>query len=170
MKQKRTRFETLNSRIRNNPIAVLLIVLGTIVIALSTFTDATKNLLNLISKPTVININGGWVSQEITNHWSQRDKFRLYFDFDCKGNTLLGAVRMESTTNRYNVIDGILGGSIKDNIISFYIIKQYRQGGSDELFTYKNFYYGTVLKDEIEFVLQSDYPGSPPQKFTAKPE
>src|SRR5215813_11442027 len=55
MKQQRTRSDRIISRINNNPIVASLLVLGTIVIALSTFTNATKNLtktlLALVSKP-----------------------------------------------------------------------------------------------------------------------
>ncbi|UCH62364.1 MAG: ankyrin repeat domain-containing protein [Fidelibacterota bacterium] len=48
MKKQNTRFDRIISRIKNNPVAASVIVLGTIIIALATFTDATKNLLSMI--------------------------------------------------------------------------------------------------------------------------
>jgi hypothetical protein len=165
MNQQRTRFDRFIFRIKNNPIIAFLIVLGTIVIALSTFTNATKNLLSLITNPAIIDATGKWATQELTNPFYENDKFRLHFDLEVKGDTLLGAIRQTSMTSRYDVKNGILDGKIKSNIISFYTLEQ-----SDGT-TYKNFYYGSVLKDEIEFTLQSDRPwGFPPQKFIAKRE
>ncbi len=171
MNQQRTRFDRLISRIKNNPLLAFLVVLGTIVIALSTFTNATKNLLSLITKPAIVDVTGTWATQELTNPFAENDKFRLYFDFEVKGDILLGAIRMVSTTNQYHydVRKGILGGKIKGNLISFYTIEQSLSG--TETVTYKDFYYGSALKNEIEFTQQSDRPwGFPPQKFIAKRE
>jgi hypothetical protein len=96
-------------------------------------------------------------------------KFRLHFDLELKGDALLGAIRQVSTTNRYDVKTGILDGKIQSNIISFYTLEQSSWGR--ETVTYKNLYYGSVLKGRIEFTLQSDRPwGFPPQKFIAKQE
>jgi ankyrin repeat protein len=50
MKQKATRLERLTSRIKGNPIVASLILLGTIVIALATFSDAAKKLWSVTSK------------------------------------------------------------------------------------------------------------------------
>jgi uncharacterized protein len=47
---KRHLVDRLVSRIQQNPVGAFLIALGTIVIALSTFTDAATNLLGVISK------------------------------------------------------------------------------------------------------------------------
>jgi len=169
MNQQRTRFDHIISRIKNNPIVAFVIMLGTIVIALSTFTDAAKNLLSLITKPAIVHVAGKWSTQELANPFEKRDKFRLFFEFEIKGDTLLGTIRQASTTNRYDVKNGILDGKIKSNIISFYTLERLWSG--NETATYKNIYYGTVLNGEIEFILQSDRPwGFPPQKFNAKQE
>jgi uncharacterized protein len=50
MKQRATGIELISAQIRSNPIVAALIVLGTIVIALSTFTDAAKKPFNLIPR------------------------------------------------------------------------------------------------------------------------
>jgi len=120
-----------------------------------------------------LDVTGRWATDELTNPFSEDDKFRLHFDLDLKGDALLGAVRQISITNRYDVTKGILDGRIKGNVISFYAIEQSVSwdNGSAKVTTYKNYYYGSVLKDEIEFTLQSDRPwGFPPQKFKAKRE
>ena len=50
MKQKTSRVELLTSRVKSNPIVASLIVLGTVVIAFSSFTDAAKKLLSIVPK------------------------------------------------------------------------------------------------------------------------
>jgi len=50
MNSNKISFQNLIQRIKNNPIVAFLILFGTIIIALASFTDATKNLLSLISK------------------------------------------------------------------------------------------------------------------------
>jgi ankyrin repeat protein len=50
MKRENIRYDRILSRIKNNPIAACVIVLGTIVIALSAFTGAGRNFLSLITK------------------------------------------------------------------------------------------------------------------------
>lgn len=50
MRRQKTRYDRIISRINNNPVAATVIVLGTIVIALATFTGAMRNLINLIPK------------------------------------------------------------------------------------------------------------------------
>jgi uncharacterized protein len=50
MKQRTSRIERTVSRIKSNPIVASLIFLGTIIIALSTFTDSAKKLLSVIPK------------------------------------------------------------------------------------------------------------------------
>ena len=50
MEQQKTRVERISSQIKSNPIVATLIILGTIVIALATFTDAATKLFSLISR------------------------------------------------------------------------------------------------------------------------
>jgi len=52
MEPQSTRVERITSRIKSNPVVASLIVLGTVVIALSTFTDAANKLLAVVSKPS----------------------------------------------------------------------------------------------------------------------
>jgi hypothetical protein len=50
--KRENRVERISSKIRSNPIVSLGILLGTIVITLSTFTDAAKNLLGVVAQQT----------------------------------------------------------------------------------------------------------------------
>ena len=134
---------------------------------------STAEALSLATKTAIVDVTGRWVTQELTNPFDANAKFRLHFDFEVKGDNFLGAIRQVSTTNRYDFTKGILDGRIKGNIISFSTIVQSVSWdrGSERVTTFKDYYYGSVLKDEIEFTLQSDRPrGFPPQKFTAKRE
>ncbi|MEO7598597.1 MAG: ankyrin repeat domain-containing protein [Opitutus sp.] len=47
-----TRYEKLTTRLQNHRLIAIVLVIGTIVIAISTFTDSTKNLIALFSKPS----------------------------------------------------------------------------------------------------------------------
>jgi uncharacterized protein len=48
MKQRTTKIERISAQIKRNPVVASLIVLGTVVIAVSSFTDATRKLFNLL--------------------------------------------------------------------------------------------------------------------------
>jgi hypothetical protein len=130
---------------------------------------STAEALSLATKTAIADVTGRWATLELTNPFDKNDKFRLHFDLEVKGDILLGAIRRVSVRNRYDVIKGILEGRIKDDTISFYTIEQSLIG--NEKVTYKDYYYGSVSKSEVEFTLQSDRPwGFAPQKFTAKRE
>ena len=130
---------------------------------------STAEALKFAIKSEIIDITGQWSTQELINPFSKHDKFRFLFDFEVKGDVLLGAVRQVSTENSYDFTKGILEGKINGNIISFHTKEQSLSG--DKEYTYINCYYGSVSKNEVEFTLQSDRPwGFPPQKFTAKRE
>lgn len=61
-------FDKFNWWIRNNKITASLIAVGTIVIALSTFTDAARNLLDLVNVEKRPDINGVWTA-DVTYDW-----------------------------------------------------------------------------------------------------
>lgn len=63
MTDSQSRFEELKSRITNNPFLASPMIPGVIVVPLSTFTDAAKNLLSLSVSETRPVINGEWVAK-----------------------------------------------------------------------------------------------------------
>lgn len=70
MKEQKTRFDKIIARIKNNRVLAVVIVLGTIIIAVSAFTDAAQNLWSVITKEkelTPMDISGEWVTGVLTN-------------------------------------------------------------------------------------------------------
>ncbi len=136
-------------------------------------------------KSPAIDPSGRWISEEITNSYDKGDRYRYHFEIEKKGDIVLGAVRVASITRNYSTTNGLMDGRIKENVISFHTIEQSYTYGHEWQQTntgpmpvpttttniYKNYYYGTVFADRIEFTMNSDRPwGFPPQKFTATKE
>ena len=180
MAEPKTRFDKIVIRIKNNPILALVIVLGTIIISIATFTDAVKSLFSLINRePAPIDISGQWVTDILTNRFDENDTYRLFFNFKAEEHLLSGTMRKvarRSDGYDYDIRKGIMDGKIKGDKISFYIQEAYMKivpGKSlQELSTtktvpYKVFYHGTVSGDEIHFIRQDDR-GYSPEKFKVK--
>lgn len=165
---EKTRFDKIFIKIKNNPALAVIIALGVIVIALSTFTNAARNLLSLISKEKEsANITGTWKTQALTNQFNPKQKSTFTFEFDAKGTTLLGTITQTTLWNNDSYKWGILGGKIEGNNISFY--NQQTSWWGTEKKVYKDLFYGTVSNGEIEFIQSSDRQGGfIPQKFVAK--
>jgi hypothetical protein len=165
-----TLVEKIITRMKNNPVLASVIVLGIIIIAVSTFTDAVRNLTTFLSenkRSSAANIKGKWTSSVLANPFDKNDTYRIVFEFNVKGNMVFGTLREISTKKRYDAINSILDGKITDNIISFHVQKTSTFG--NETVRYRDLFYGTVSENEIDFVLQSDRPwGFPPQSFVAK--
>lgn len=174
MAEPRTRFDKIVIRLKNNPILALVIVLGTIIISIATFTDAVKSLFSLIIRePAPIDISGQWVTDVLTNRFDENDTYRLFFNFKAEEHLLSGTMRkVAKRSDGYDIRKGIMDGKIKGDKISFYIQKAYIEESLQESPTtktvqFKVFYHGTVSDDEIHFMRQ-DERGHPPEKFMAK--
>ena len=162
---EKTRFDKIFVTIKNNPALAVIIALGTIVIALSTFTNAARNLLSLISNEKA-NVAGTWKTPELTNQFHKKQKLTFTFEFDAKDTTLLGTVTMTPLWSDRSYKKGILGGKIEGNNISFYT-RQTSWWGTEKM-VYKDLFYGTVSNGQIEFIQNSDRQGGfVPQKFIA---
>ena len=153
--------DRIYSRIKNNPIVASLIILGTIVIALSTFTDASKNLLSLVIEDTRPDINGEWVA-EVTYDWKNA-KYTEKFTFQGDGDEVYGTASFLGTKR------GILEGKIKKDKFQFITITQEILGSlpdRDSIHDYR----GRILGDEIKIVMQTKggYSDHIPIEFIAK--
>ena len=169
MIQQHMQFDRIMARIKNNPVVAFVIVGGTIVIAIATFTEAARNLLSLVIKEKPPLIAGRWLTGVLTNPFDGEDTFRFSFNFEVQGNRVLGTGRQTSTTGWYDIRDSILDGKIEGKVISFHIQKLMLLG--DHEVEYTDFYSGLVSEDGVEFVLHSDRRGGfPPQQFVAKRE
>jgi hypothetical protein len=67
MEQQTTRIERIIARVKGYPVVAVVILFGTIVIAASTFTDAAKNLIGLVtSSPETARIKLSRIPLEYT--------------------------------------------------------------------------------------------------------
>ncbi len=160
MNESKTRFDRFNLRIKNNPIVAPLIILGTIVIALSTFTNAAKDLWDLVITETRPDINGEWKA-EVTYDW-QNAKYSETFTFGGDGEEVYG------TASFLGMERGILEGKAKKDKLQFITKTQTALGEEtkDEVHRYQ----GKVLRDEINFIMQTEggFSGHTPIEFTAR--
>lgn len=163
MKESRTLIEKFNARIKNNPIIASLIILGTIVIALSTFTNAAKNLLGLLTSDTRPHINGEWKA-EVTYDWRNASHPET-FTFSGDGEEVYGTASFLGHPRR------ITEGKAKKGNLQFITKTQVLLGADwkqarEEVHRYQ----GTVLRDEIKFVMQTEggFSEHTPIAFTAR--
>ncbi|MEO5997551.1 MAG: toll/interleukin-1 receptor domain-containing protein [Chitinophagaceae bacterium] len=131
------------------------------------FNKKNKNTLSAIEDSS-FNVNGKWSTYELVNPFDQHDKYKIYFELETHEHTVVGSINIRSTVDwkGYNFKKDFFEGKINKNHLSFYTVEQSFDG--DRTVDFKNFYYGTVLKNEIQFTLKSDRPmGFPGQKFVA---
>ena len=161
MNEPKTQIDRFNQRVRNNPVLATLIIVGTLIIALSTFTDAAKNLLSLITLDTRPDINRSWKA-EVTYDW-QNAKYVETFIFRGDGEELYGTASFLGTKK------GILEGVIKKDKLLF-ITKTKEIMDSEQPKTSVHRYRGKYLGDKIEFIMQTEnsYSEHDPIEFTAK--
>jgi hypothetical protein len=102
-------------------VLAVIIALGVIVMALSSFTNAARNLLSIFSKEKEsANVTGTWKTQALTNQFNTKQKWTFTFEFDEKDTTLLGTVTLTPLGDDRNYKKGIQGGKIEGRNISFY--------------------------------------------------
>ena len=168
MERQSARFRKIIARIKDNPIVASVILFGTIVIALSTFTDAVRNLLSLTDKvrepasvekvrePAPVDISGTWTAR-VTYSWGHTYEER--FAFKVSQEELVGTASFLGRGR------GIQKGQIKGNEISFLLKLEELLG--TETRSYTQYYKGRISGDEIRFVMQDDR-GNPPVEFTVR--
>lgn len=163
-----TRPERIMRRIKNNPIVAVLVVGGSIVASLAAFTNAAQRLLSLVGpRDRGPDIAGTWVSDTLINPFAQNDRFLVTFDLSRSAETLTGSIRSTSVTGRYDVVGGIMDGSVDGDHLTFAVLKQALVGS--ETVQYRDLFFGQVASEEIRFTMQSERPWEfPPQEFVAR--
>ena len=152
----------------------MIIALGVIVIALSSFTKAAKSLIELftdqsakVTTAEIADVTGTWKTQTLSNQYNNKQKFVLTFEFDAKGTALIGTLVLTPLGDNRSYKRGIRGGEIKGNAISFYTSETGWLG--EEKVNYKDLFHGTVSNDRIEFIQSSDRPWDfTPRQFIAE--
>lgn len=162
MTESKTPFDALTSQIKNNPIVASLILLGSVVIALSTFTDAAKNLWSLVAKETRPDINGEWKA-DVTYDWPNAQYVEI-FTFRGDGDELHG------TASFLGTVRGILTGTVKKDKIQFITRRKEIMGSQTVSTDLVQRYQGKIAGDEITFMVQIEggVSGHVPIEFTAR--
>lgn len=133
---------------RRNPVVAVLVILGTVVIALSTFTDAARNLLALLDHQDRPPVNGDWEAQ-VKYDWPNADH-RERFTFTGEGNEVLG------TAGYLGRARGILEGRVEDGQLHFITRTREVQSPDERTLTVTHHYRGRLDGDRIAFTLQSE--------------
>lgn len=146
MNEPKTLVDGFYSRIKNNPALATLIILGTIVVGLSTFTDAAKNILGLVITDTRPDINGEWKA-EVTYDW-EGAKYTETFIFKGDGDEVHGTASFLGRKR------GIIEGTLKKDKLQFSTITGVVSGSQPARDTIHD-YRGWVLGSEMKFIMQT---------------
>lgn len=161
MAESETLVDRVYTRIKANPVVSVLIILGSIVIGLSTFTDAAKNLLSLVVRDTRPHINGVWQA-EVTYDWNSA-KYTETFTFEGDGDAVYG------TASFLGKKRGIVEGKITKDTLHFMTTTGETLGSlptKDSIHDYR----GRIVGGEMKFVMQTrgGYSEHIPIEFVAK--
>ncbi len=161
MDEPKSGIERLIAQIKSNPVVALLIFLGTVVIALSAFTNAAKNLWEFAQKNAARpDIQGEWQA-DVTYDWPNA-RFTERFKFSGKGE------RISGTATFLGVNRNILEAKSQKDQVQF--ITKTQESSSDTDYSVIHRYIGNITKDEIHFVMQTENAASEhsPIAFTAR--
>jgi len=151
-------FKSFLSRIRKSTWVSLFALLGTAVVAISSFSDAATNLYHAMFKLSAPDISGAWISSSLTNPYDDKEHTHLSFNFDTHGSELNGIV---SETNEDEPHKGarfdypIQEGKIEDGVFSFHTSFEVM----DDPKEYAELYEGRVKQGELSIRRWSNYGG-----------
>jgi len=162
-----TRVDKLLARLKNNPIAASVIVIGTIVIALAAFTDATHKILDFFPSRNPLLACGAaqWSTKVIQNPYSQDDRFRYIFHLTALGNQLKGSLRQTSSEGRYDISNPIAEGTTNGQQVHFVVHEVWDNGRDQKILVTRSFD-GSVVRNEIHFI-ETNNQGQEPREFVA---
>ncbi|WP_167611890.1 hypothetical protein [Maribellus sediminis] len=157
-------YDKISWWIRNNKVTASLIFIGAVIIALSTFTDAARNLLDVFQQEKRPEINGVW-SAELEYDWPGSN-YTETFVFEGEGEELHGTATF---LKRKHIIQE---GTLTNNRLEFItktkeISSSWDSGESKEAIHH---YSGKITEDGIQFIMQTEGGVSlhTPIEFTAK--
>ena len=160
----KSRYEKISWWIRNNKITASLIFIGAVIIALSTFTDAARNLLDVFQHEKRPDINGVWAAQ-VEYDWANA-RYTETFVFEGEGEELHGTASL--LTRKLFITEG----SLKNNRLHFVTKTRDITSSWDESDSKESIhqYTGIIVDDEIQFTMQTEGGISlhTPIEFTAK--
>ncbi len=171
MDNQPSRFDRYLAYIKNNRYLAIVLIVGTVFMAVSSFTSSMQQLiktLNGSSTPALASVTGQWQTALITHAYAADKKYSLRFDFIQQNESLLGTVTeiyVEGIKTR-SIVRGIMEGQVKNQNVSFYTQGQVVLGSDVQ--PYKELYSGVIQAEKIEFVRQNNLPsGGVSTQFTA---
>jgi hypothetical protein len=188
MAGQNTLFDKFLSRIKNNRIVTVLLVIGTIVSPAATFTDPTSKLWIFMTQRGTPSVAGRWQTPALVNPYDNSERSVLILQLAQKDDALLGTVTESDIDGSNPITWSITHGKISGNVVSFYIesevtestdayqwstkegIRHDRRSG-EETRSYKEFYFGTLnnKRNEMAFRRVNDVPeGRVEEAFIAK--
>ncbi|MGZ4958206.1 MAG: hypothetical protein ACXV7J_03045 [Methylomonas sp.] len=167
MSNATTRVDKFLARLKNNPFAASLIVMGTILIALATFTDSMRKLLDVFQSRNSLMAcrTDQWTTQAIQNPYSEDDRFCYTFKLTAIGNQLTGSLRQTSLKGRYDINNPIDDGSTDGEQVYFVVDEVWVEGGKREIRVRRSFK-GNIVGNNIHFV-ETNNQGQMPREFIA---
>lgn len=159
--EPKTKAEQLLTQLKNNPLLATLIVLGTIVIGVSAFTDAARNLVGVFTPASRPAINGQWVA-EVTYDWPNA-KYQETFSFQGANGEIYG------TASFLGVKRGIVEGKVNKQKVQFVTKTREVIGDQPARETTHN-YRGELAGNELRLFMQTSggYSTHVPVEFTAR--
>ena len=163
-----TRADKFLARLRNNPFVASLVVIGTILIALASFTDAMRKLLDAFPSryPLMACRTAKWSTKVIQNPYSEDDRFWYTFRLKAIGNQLTGSLRQTSLDGRYDINNPIADGSTDGEQVYFVVHEVWVRGGDQEIRVTRSFK-GSIVRNDIHFV-ETNNQGQEPREFVAR--
>lgn len=144
MDQPESRIDRAMARIRANPVVSVLLLLSTLIIALSSFTDAARNLLALLPQPAPARIEGAWQARVVYD-W---DNARHDEQFDFK----VEAGEVRGTASFLGVKRAIVEGGVEGSKLKFHTrTRQTLNGENERESTHQ--YRGELIDEQIHFTM-----------------
>lgn len=161
MEKSKNRLERVILKIKNNKVVTIIIFIGTVVVGVSTFTNAARNLLDLFVIENRPALNGEWQA-EVTYDWPNAAYVET-FSFEGGGNDVYG------TASFLGAKRGILEGVTQGNSVMF-ITHSQESGVGSSMQEQTHRYRGKITPNEIWFVMQTEGSASShvPIKFVAR--
>lgn len=161
MTQPESSIDRIMARIRANPVVALLLVLSSLVIALSSFTDAARNLLALLPQPDSARIEGAWQATVVYD-WDNA-RYDEQFDFKVEAGEVRGTASFLGAKRA--IVEGVLEGSK----LKFHTrTRQTLNGENERESTHQ--YRGEFIDEQIHFTMLTvgGYTDHLPIEFTAR--
>ena len=177
MQQQKTRYDKLLDRIKNNPIAAVLLITSSAIIGIGAVLFTIVRIVEFFgsdigtSRPE---ISGRWESNIVQYEVAGTDAdYKFVFNFTQTGDSVSGKVQREYLTLERDDSWTVLGGILEDKTITFYTKDTYENIQRDsirglwtERTEYRANYKGVINGDEIQFSSEDDR-GYGPIEFIA---